>query len=138
MIFEEIASALSIQESSLDKVRFFEAGRLASRFPVTPLAAASVAVAGLAISDLVGEVGSAPSVSVDSRLAFPFSRKAGKLRLPGTILPVIIGQGMAGLSCIQTPHIIKLRLWRFWGVHHIRRRWPMLYNIETEASLKMQ
>ena len=138
MIFEEIASALSIQESSLDKVRFFEAGRLASRFPVTPLAAASVAVAGLAISDLVGEVGSAPSVSVDSRLAFPFSRKAGKLRLPGTILPVIIGQGMAGLSCIRTPHIIKLRLWTFWGVHQIRLRLPVLYSIETEAILKMQ
>ena len=69
MIFEEIARALSIQRSFLDKVRFFEAGRLASRFPVTPLAAASVAVAGLAISDLVGEVRSAPSVSVDSRLA---------------------------------------------------------------------
>jgi crotonobetainyl-CoA:carnitine CoA-transferase CaiB-like acyl-CoA transferase len=68
-ILEEIASALSISGSAVNKIRFLEAGRLASCFPVTPLAAASIAAAGLAISDLVGEVGSAPLVCVDPRLA---------------------------------------------------------------------
>jgi len=68
-ILEEIASALAISESSVGKVRFLEAGRLASCFPVTPLAAASIAAAGLAISDLVAELGSAPLVCVDPRLA---------------------------------------------------------------------
>lgn len=68
-ILEKIAIMLSISASSVGKVRFLEAVRLASCFPVTPLAAASITAAGLAISDLVGELGSAPSVCVDHPLA---------------------------------------------------------------------
>ena len=55
---------------AVDRVGFSAAGALASVFAVTDLAAASVAAAGLAVSELVSTYGgAAPRVSVDRRRA---------------------------------------------------------------------
>jgi hypothetical protein len=64
-------------------------GTLPSAFPVTDLAAGSVAAAGLAIADLVGTVGATPAVSVDRRLASLWFRTS--LRPIGWALPDLWG-----------------------------------------------
>src|SRR4051812_40773236 len=65
-----IRAALGGDEASLPRASFAAEGALPSVFPVTGLAAASIAAAGLAASDLIAaRHGDAPPVRVDRRLA---------------------------------------------------------------------
>jgi len=65
-----IWAALGGDEASLARAAFAVEGALPSVFPVTGLAAASVAAAGLAASELIASRhGDAPAVRVDRRLA---------------------------------------------------------------------
>ena len=50
-------------------VSFTESGRFGGVFPVTDLAAASIAASGLSVSELVGLADSPPAVHVDTRLS---------------------------------------------------------------------
>lgn len=59
-------AALGGDPAAIDRVRFTGEGALASRFAVTDFAAAAIAAAGLAASELIGEGG---NVTVDRRLA---------------------------------------------------------------------
>ncbi|MDE1148001.1 MAG: CoA transferase [Azospirillaceae bacterium] len=76
-----IWQALGGAPDAVERVAVTGAGSLPSVFPVTDLAAASVAVAGLAASDLIG----GPAVTVDRRLAsfwFGFSLRPQGWKLP--------------------------------------------------------
>ena len=79
-------AALGGEVSTLDGLSLTGSGDLPSVFAVTDLAAASVAVAALAVAELVGEGGApTPAVEVDRRLAsFWF---AGSLRPQGWTQP---------------------------------------------------
>jgi hypothetical protein len=48
-------------------VSLTDSGRFGAVFPVTDLASASIAAAGLAVSDFIGLNGPAPAVHADSR-----------------------------------------------------------------------
>jgi CoA-transferase family III len=68
-LLEEIWSGLQLPARALERVTFEGAGALPSAFPVTDLAVASIGAAALAVSELIGLVTEAPSVSVDRRFA---------------------------------------------------------------------
>src|SRR2546427_435158 len=66
----QIWAALEGAQGALHRLEMRGQGALASVFPVSDLAAASLGVAGLAISELVAQCGAAaPQVVVDRRLA---------------------------------------------------------------------
>jgi hypothetical protein len=57
------------QPELVSRISFTESGRFGGVFPVTDLAAASIAAAGLSVSELVGLADSPPAVHVDTRLS---------------------------------------------------------------------
>ncbi|PZU69093.1 MAG: acyl-CoA transferase [Rhizobium sp.] len=65
----EIIEALDLPPAALDRLKFTNNDRLPSCFPVSELAGASIGVACAAVSELTGQAGLAPLVSVDLRLA---------------------------------------------------------------------
>jgi hypothetical protein len=66
-ILNELACALHLPAGIADRAQFHGGERLPSSFPVTELAAASIASAGLALADLFGLIGETPSIVVDNR-----------------------------------------------------------------------
>jgi crotonobetainyl-CoA:carnitine CoA-transferase CaiB-like acyl-CoA transferase len=60
---------LRVQPDAQSLVSFTESGRFGGVFPVTDLAAASVASAGLSVADFLGLSGPRPAVHADSRLS---------------------------------------------------------------------
>ena len=68
-ILNELACALHLPAGIADRAQFHGGERLPSSFPVTELAAASIASAGLALADLLGLIDETPSIVVDNRLA---------------------------------------------------------------------
>lgn len=68
-LLDAIASALDLPHRSKTRVVFVEEGRLPSCWPVSDLAAASIAAAAAVVSDLVGLRAPAPSASVSYRSA---------------------------------------------------------------------
>jgi crotonobetainyl-CoA:carnitine CoA-transferase CaiB-like acyl-CoA transferase len=69
LFMRRIWDALDLPASSLGRLRIEGSDVLPSAFPVTELAAATVGAAALAVADLAGLVGAAPTVAVDRRLA---------------------------------------------------------------------
>jgi hypothetical protein len=65
----KIWEALDLPKLALDRLSIEGAGSLPSAFPVTELAIATIGAAVLAVSELIGLIGEAPSVVVDRRLA---------------------------------------------------------------------
>jgi len=68
-MLDEISRALGLPGVAASRVNFIGHDRLASCFPVSDLAAASIGAAAMAVSELVGLSGKAPHVSVDYRVA---------------------------------------------------------------------
>ncbi len=68
-LLSEIVGGLGLSSDTLQRVRFVGSDRLPSCFPVSDLAVAVIGGACLAVSELVGEVGDAPDLTVDYRLA---------------------------------------------------------------------
>jgi CoA-transferase family III len=64
-----ICDTLDLPVSSLDRLRLKGSDALPSAFPVTELAAATIGVASLAVSEVVGLFSTAPVITVDRRLA---------------------------------------------------------------------
>jgi hypothetical protein len=64
-----IWETLDLPAQTLDRLSVEGAGSLPSAFPVTELAVAAIGAAALAVSELIGLIGKAPSVTVDRRLA---------------------------------------------------------------------
>src|SRR5437763_13413644 len=66
---EVVWTAIGGDPKAADAVAFTGSGSLPSVFPVTDLASASIAAAGLALAELVGHAsGTMPAVAVDRRL----------------------------------------------------------------------
>jgi hypothetical protein len=86
VLLPEIWRALGGDERHMSPVRMVGEGDLTSAFPVSDLAAAAIAAAGLAVAELIAaRFGDWPTVTVDRRLAsFWF---AGTLRPEGWSLP---------------------------------------------------
>ncbi|XYD07157.1 CoA transferase [Methylobacterium sp. NMS12] len=68
-ILAEALAALALPPGAADRLTITGTGSLPSGFPVTALATASIAAAGLAVSELLGRSGRAPAVTVDRHLA---------------------------------------------------------------------
>ncbi|WCS24564.1 CoA transferase [Methylobacterium sp. NMS14P] len=68
-ILAEALAALALPPEAADRLTITGTGSLPSCFPVTALATASIAAAGLAVSELLGRSGRAPAVTVDQHLA---------------------------------------------------------------------
>lgn len=68
-MLKNIAGALDLSPDGLGRVGSSVGERLPSCFPVTEIAVASISAASLALSELIGLNGGAPSVAVDYRLA---------------------------------------------------------------------
>jgi hypothetical protein len=68
-LMSAIWDALDLPASSLDRLRIEGSDALPSAFPVTGLATATIGAASLAVSELVGLFNTAPTVTVDQRLA---------------------------------------------------------------------
>jgi crotonobetainyl-CoA:carnitine CoA-transferase CaiB-like acyl-CoA transferase len=84
-ILNQCITALNLSDVAGKRLNIMGAGSLVSCFPVTELATASVGAAGLALADLLTELGHEPSVTVDRRLAslwFGFSIKPQGWALP--------------------------------------------------------
>lgn len=84
-ILNECITALKFSDGAGERLSITSAGSLASCFPVTGLATASIAAAGLAMTNLLTELGHEPSVTVDRRLAslwFGFSIRPQGWALP--------------------------------------------------------
>ncbi len=68
-ILAEALAALALPREAGHRLTVTGTGSLPSCFPVTALATASIAAAGLAVSELLGLSGRAPAVTVDRHLA---------------------------------------------------------------------
>lgn len=68
-ILAEALAALALPPEAGNRLTVTGTGSLPSCFPVTALATASIAAAGLAVSELLGLSGRAPAVTVDRHLA---------------------------------------------------------------------
>jgi crotonobetainyl-CoA:carnitine CoA-transferase CaiB-like acyl-CoA transferase len=66
---DRILAALDLPMTERAIVKFCGADNLPSAFPVTDLAAGTIAAAALAVSELIGLFGDTPTVSVDRRLS---------------------------------------------------------------------
>ncbi len=85
-MLEEISRALALPDLAASRVTFTGHDRLASCFPVSDLAAASIGAAALAVSELVGLTGKPSHVSVDFRAAslwFGWSIRPQGWEMPG-------------------------------------------------------
>ncbi len=85
VLLEDIAAALGLRHEAQLRVAFTEEERLPSCWPVSDLAAASIAAAAMAVSELVGSSVSSPPLSVSYRSAslwFGWSIKPVGWKLP--------------------------------------------------------
>lgn len=84
-MLQAIAAALDLPDDALSRVTFTGTEQLPSCYQVTDLAAASIAAANLALSDLIGRISNAPRLTVDRRLAslwFGFSIRPDGWQIP--------------------------------------------------------
>ncbi len=68
-ILSQCCAALGLSNNAVERLTVTGSGSLPSCFPVTDLAIASIGVAGLALADLMAELGQIMNVVVDRRLA---------------------------------------------------------------------
>lgn len=132
-LLDAIWQSLGHRATPADQLTVGGDGALTSAFPVTELATAAWAAAGLACAELLNrDGGSAPQVWVDQRLAslwFGWTLRPLGWTLPGAwdALAGDYATADGGYGCIPMRRIIARRWNGCWGRCGIRERWPKRY-----------